>query len=225
MDVRWSQPGVLVVALVAGACSHRGATLTPPTTGDDFTQYVIGRFGAVPIAACPPSPLHLGATDSVRTEHLFLTLNLPVGFEQGPRRLNVSRVAAAGGVLEGEQWLPGLTIEAVFWNRWTRYEGRPGADVDAPMTLVQLVKRRGYPRFAAAAPWEFAQGKECLLRFAGRTARVFQFELVRRGIRPVWGVEAYWLGRPADGYLGFFGLAPSEAAAAELMAIIAAIDP
>ena len=187
MGVRWSQPGVLAVALLAGACSHGGATLASPTTGDDFTQDVMGRFGATPIAACPPSPLHLGATDSVRTEHLFLTLNLPVGFEQGPRRLSVSRVAAAGGVLEGEQWLPGLTIEAVFWNRWTRYERSPGADVDAPMTLVQLAKPRG--------------------------------------MRPVWGVEAYWLGRPADGYTGFSGLAPSEAAQAELMAIIAAIDP
>jgi hypothetical protein len=86
--------------------------------------------------------------------------------------------------------------------------------------LLQLARRRGYPIFFARPPWTLGLADECALPLRSRTARVLRFTLHHPAHPTQWGVAAFWLGRPDDGYLALLGLGPDPSISAEVLLIL-----
>ena len=215
IPARKRRPSVALVgfglAAVLAGCRH-AADLDPPPVRDLFGRYLT-EHATLPgsLSECPSSPGTTEPMAHVAMRRLKLSLSLPADFVAGPINLPIdSLVHPVLGRWGGQQWLPGLYLQPVTWYRWTRVRRGSGTAGEAPTTVFQLGQRRGYIPFVAEPPWTVSSGRECRLTLGDRTIRVLLFNLVHPSLPTQWGVEAFWRGRPDDGWLAALGLGPEE---------------
>jgi hypothetical protein len=208
---------VFLVTIISAACGHVAAPGLPETKSDAFTYWLLTNAGerGEP-TACAASPINVGPTWMARPRDRQVQLPLPTTFF--PERWNLPQdrmFFPAVGWQYGQEWAPGIQVIAA-WDRWTRVQlhGEPG---DA---LFQVINRRGYQPFVAAAPWKLTASPECILALPNQPIRVLFFELHHPTYPSRWGMVAFWRGRPGDGFLSALVLGPDPAIQAEALQIL-----
>ncbi|MEZ4455640.1 MAG: hypothetical protein R2882_03680 [Gemmatimonadales bacterium] len=214
--------------LVLGTGCAKAGTAPVPYLSGAWNHYLITNAvgpTTAPAAACEADAVDLGPLVRANIRRLQLRLNLPASFGAAPRNPPQDRFPSpVGDYWLGTPWLDGLGLVSA-WYRWTRLDDLAAAGPDASTTLIQLVQERGYQMLAALPPWRLAGGAECWVPIGRQKARVFRFELAHPTLPRQWGLMAFWRGRPNDGWVSFLGLGPRPSTQAEMLAILAALEP
>jgi hypothetical protein len=207
----------LLLAVISASCGHVAAPGLPETKDDAFTYWLLTNAGdqGQP-GPCATRSIDLGPTWMARPRDRQIQLPVPTSFHAERWNLPQDRAFFPGlGWQLGQEWVPGIHVIAV-WDRWTRAQLH-GDRTDA---LFQVVNRRGYQPFVAAAPWKMTASAECILALPNRPVRVLFFELHHPSYPSQWGLVAFWRGRPGDGDLSALAIGPDPAIQAEAFQIL-----
>lgn len=200
-----------------------------PLLPDRYSQVLSERVGSArDPAECEVPPWDLGPATHARMRRLHLRVPLPVTWVQSSSFVPLERAYVPEvGTIDAEEWRPGLFLAQPGFYRWTRVGPTAGtvAGPDPAEAMLQIIPQRGYQLLSGAPDWTMSNATECTMPVAGRVARVISFSLQHRTLAPLFGVTAFWRGRPDDGWISALGLGPDAASRAELFAILRAIEP
>lgn len=211
-----SGAGALWLALACVACS-KYPTPGVPTNQDAFTHWLLTNAGEPrEPGPCALQPIELGPTRMARPRDRQVQLPMPNGYAAERWNLPQDRMFfPAVGWQFGQEWTPGVRVIAA-WDRWTHV----APHASSANALFQVLNRQGYQPFVVAEPWKLAVSPECILPLANRSIRVLPFELHHPTAPTLWGVVAYWRGRPGDGDLSALAIGSDPALQAEVLQIL-----